>query len=203
MQTVALAKACDCFITAVDANRKYLDELHERAEAAGIAERIETLAVDMSALPFRPESFDLIWAEGSAYIMGFETALADWRRFLKPGGCIAVSELVWLRPDRPAEAVEFFGSEYPPMADIEANLETVRRCGYELLGHFTLPHAAWWEHYYAPLEAKLPTLLEKYVGDDEALQIIATTKREIEMRRRFGDWYGYEFFVGQLIPRTN
>lgn len=203
MQTVALAKACDGFVMAVDTNQEYLDELQQRAKAAGVAERIETVTADMNTLSFRPESFDLIWAEGAAYIMGFKMALGAWQRFLKPGGCIAVSELVWLRPDPPAEVAEFFGSEYPVMADIKANLQTVRKCGYEPLGHFTLPDTAWWEYYYTPLKAKLPTLLEKYAGDDEALRIIVTTKREIEMRRRFGDWYGYEFFVGQFLTRTS
>ncbi len=198
MQTVALAKACNGLITAVDVFQEYLDALQVRAEAAGVAERIETLTADMSALPFGPESFDLIWAEGSAYIMGFETALVAWRRFLRPAGCIAASELVWLRPDPPAEVTEFFASEYPAMADVETNVETVRQCGYEPLGHFTLPDAAWWEHYYTPLAAKLPTLRERYAGDDAALGIIATTEREIDMRRRFGDWYGYAFFVGRF-----
>lgn len=202
MQTVTLAQACDGVITAVDASREYLDQLQARAEAACVAKRIEILTADMTALPFDPARFDLIWSEGAAYVMGFEAALLAWRRFLKPGGCIAVSELVWLRPDPPAEVAAFFRDEYPAMTDIAANLETVRRCGYRPLGHFTLPDAAWWDHYYTPLQAKLPALREKYAGDDAALDLIATTEREIDMRRRFGDCYGYAFFVGRTPMDT-
>ena len=199
MQTMTLAKALHGRITAVDVNREYLDALAQRAAAAGVGERIEPLAADMTVLPFPPQSFDLIWAEGSAYIMGFAKALEDWRRFLKPGGGIAVSELVWLQPDPPAEAAAFFGEEYPAMTDEGANLATLRACGYEPMGHFTLPDAAWWEDYYTPLEAKLPALRARYAGDDAALGIVETTAREIEIRRRYGDSYGYVFFVGRRL----
>jgi ubiquinone/menaquinone biosynthesis C-methylase UbiE len=197
MQTAALAKAVDGDVAAVDIHREYLNELKERAKVAGIASQIAILAGDMKASPFAPERFDLIWSEGAAYIMGFEKALAEWKRLLKPGGYIAVSELVWLQPDAPTELAAFFGSEYPAMTNVEANLRTIRACGYDLGGHFTLPDAAWWEHYYTPLQAKLPSLRERYAGDREALGIIDTTEREIEMRRRFPNWYGYEFFVGR------
>ena len=95
MQTVALAKAlADGHLMAVDIHQEYLDELKERAKAARVAERIDILAGDMHALPFPPQSFDLIWSEGAAYIMGFGKALVAGKRFLKTNGYIAVSELV-------------------------------------------------------------------------------------------------------------
>jgi len=37
----------------------------------------------MRHLAVAAAGFDLIWSEGAAYIMGFERALTDWRRFLK------------------------------------------------------------------------------------------------------------------------
>ena len=199
MQTIALAKATNAHITAVDLNQEYLDELKERARSESVSESIEILLQDMNKLAFEQESFNLIWAEGSAYSMGFENALKEWKRFLMPGGFIALSELVWLRADPPNKLAEFFENEYPPMTDIQTNLETIERCGYEIIEHFTFPDSAWWDHYYTPLEQKLPALNEKYLGDNEALSIIDMTKREIEMRKLFGDWYGYEFFIGQKV----
>lgn len=199
MQTIALAEATNSHITAVDLNQEYLDELKQSAESAGVSKSIEILCQDMCKLDFDEESFDLIWAEGSAYSIGFENALGTWKRFLKPGGYIAASELVWLRPDPPNEVAEFFGKEYPPMTDVDANLTIIKRCGYEIVDHFTLPDSAWWDHYYTPLEAKLTVLYKKYSGDTEALSIIDMTKREIEMRKLFSKWYGYEFFIGRKI----
>lgn len=197
MQTVALAKAAGGYITAVDTSPEYLCELAERAEAAGVADRIDIVKGDMNDLPVAPASFDAIWSEGAAYIMGFRNALAAWWEFLKPGGVIAVTELVWLQPDPPAEAAAFFGGEYPAMVDVAANLAALRNCGYEPAAHFTLPDHAWWQHYYAPLEAKLPALRDKHRGDDDALRVVDSAAREIEVRRKFPDAYGYEFFIGR------
>lgn len=197
MQTVALARAIGGRITAVDLLPEYLAELRTRAARAGVGSRIAALVGDMQALPFAAGSFDLVWCEGAAYIAGFERALAAWRNLLRPGGSLAVTELVWLRPHPPAVLAEFWEAEYPAMVGVEARLTALRAAGYHPTGHFTLPDAAWWEHYYTPLAAKLPGLRERYTGDRAALGIVAATEREIDMRRRFPDWYGYEFFVAR------
>jgi len=197
MQTLALARALDARITALDNHQEYLDELKMRTDMEGLADRIEIVAGDMRDLPFPEHSFDLVWAEGAAYIMGFDKALLSWKKLLKNQGHIAASELVWLRPDRPVELAQFFCSEYPDMTDIETNLATIRDCGYEPIGHFTLPDADWWTDYYAPLEAKLPSLMQTYADDGAALEIIEMTRTEIEMRRRYAQFYGYEFFVAR------
>ena len=55
----------------------------------------------MWALPFDQASFDLIWAEGTAYVMGFGEALHSWRKFLKGSVCLAATEVTWLRPEPP------------------------------------------------------------------------------------------------------
>lgn len=202
MQTLALARALNGKIVAVDIHKEYLDELETRAEAEGFAERLEVVLGDMQALSFREHYFDLVWSEGAAYIMGFENALRSWKKLLKPQGYIAISELVWLCVDPPDEVAEFFGSEYPVMTDIEANLTTLRSCGYESVGHFTLPDVAWWDDYYTPLQAKLPSLLQKYSDDTVALEVIEMARREIALRQRYSNEYGYEFFVARADVST-
>lgn len=131
--------------------------------------------------------------------MGFENALNVWNTFLKPDGFIAASELVWLKPNPPTELLEFFQNEYPSMKNVETNISIVVNSGYELVGNFTLPDSAWWDHYYTPLEAKLSGLTEKFNDDGLVLSIIEATKLEIEMRRRYSSWYGYEFFIGRKV----
>lgn len=197
-QTLALAGALPGPITAVDVFPEYLDELTARAAAAGLSDRITASRADMNDLPFPPASFDLLWSEGAAYIMGVENALRSWKPLLKPGGCLVFSELLWLRPDPPMEVGAFFKQEYPAMGNVASNAALVEKYGYRLLDHFTLPDRAWWDDYYGPLEAKLPGLREKYRDDSEALGLVAMTEREIEMRRRFPEAYGYEFFIAQV-----
>ena len=83
------------------------------------------------------------------------------------------------------------------MLDVEANLELVRRSGYTVLGHFLLPESAWWDHYYTPVQAKLPGLREAYRDDPKALEVIELHQREMDLYRQYSDYYGYAFFVMQ------
>jgi SAM-dependent methyltransferase len=53
---------------------------------------VKGIVGNMENLPFQEEEFDLIWSEGAIYNIGFERGLNEWRKFLKPGGYIAVSE---------------------------------------------------------------------------------------------------------------
>lgn len=195
MQTMALAEACSGSIIAVDTCDEYLDELRQRIEQANLSDRVEVKNADMATLDLPEETFDLIWCEGAAYIMGVSAALQAWRPLLRDKGYLAFTELVWLKENPASTVAEFFDIEYPAMTSIEAIQETVREGDYELVGDFTLPDSAWWTDYYIPLEAKLPSLRQKYVGDGEALGIIAMAEAEIDMRRRFGLSYGYHFFV--------
>jgi hypothetical protein len=110
-----------------------------------------------------------------------------------------VSEVAWLTPDVPDEIYDFFRHEYPGMTDIPSNLRRIEACGYEIVGHFTLPDAAWWTHYYDPLAEQLSAKREAYALDPQALRFIDESAREQQLRRQYGDTYGYEFFVTRLL----
>jgi len=199
-QTLVLAEELhDASITAIDVHQPYLEELRARAAAAGDLDRVAPTNMPMEEMTFAPETFDLIWAEGSAYIMGFSKAVAAWRRLLTRRGYLAVTELVWLTENKPVEAAEFFRQEYPAMMDRAGVAESIRIGGYELIANFTLPDSAWWEPYYTPLLARLPALESKHAGDAASLEVIATARREVEIRRRFASSYGYEFFVARNV----
>jgi ubiquinone/menaquinone biosynthesis C-methylase UbiE len=111
--TILLAKELDAKITAVDFLPEFLAELLSRAKSNGVAEQITTLNCSMDALPFSDEEFDVIWSEGAIYNMGFEAGVAAWRRFLKPGGKLIVSEITWLSASRPSELQSHWDEEYP------------------------------------------------------------------------------------------
>jgi SAM-dependent methyltransferase len=99
--TLVLADALDACIAAVDIFPAFLRRLDDDAERRGVADLITTVAASLDALPFADETLDAIWSEGAIYNIGFERGLGLWRRSLKPGAVIAVSELTWLtRPLR-------------------------------------------------------------------------------------------------------
>ncbi|MFC1896788.1 SAM-dependent methyltransferase, partial [Thermodesulfobacteriota bacterium] len=87
--------------------------------------------------------------------------------------------------------------EYPEMRNIESTLSAIRRAGYSVIGHFVLPESAWWRHYYTPLEKKLVALREDYKDNPEALVMIELHEREIDLFRKYSDYYGYVFYVTQ------
>jgi len=127
--------------------------------------------------------------------MGFREALAAWKPLLAEKGYMAITHLCWLRDKPPEEIRRFWAENFPAMASVEDNLRIIGETGYEEIGHFTLPTAAWWNDYYDPLEKNLVRLRQKYANDAEALKWIAASQSEIDMYRKYSNYYGYVFFV--------
>jgi SAM-dependent methyltransferase len=197
MQTLELARLTHGKIIAVDAHQPFLDELNRQVRQSGLEGRIITANQSMFALDFPEANFDVIWSEGAIYIIGFEAGLRAWRRFLKPGGCVAVSEITWLRPDPPLEIRAYWDQDYPAISDLDQNLARVRSAGYRPLGHFVLPPSDWMDAYYIPLEARLEMLRQKYRREAQALAQLAEHQREIDLFRRYHEWYSYVFYTMQ------
>ncbi len=196
-QTLQLAKHLDGTIVAVDNHQPFLDELERRAEAEGVSDKIQVYLRDMSDLELAKGGFDLIWSEGALYVMGFRKGLAACFELLRPGGLLAVTEISWLQPDPPAECTNYFANEYPDLVDIDANLASMKTCGYEEIAHFTLPESAWWKSYYHPLENRLQSFRKMYVADPQRLEMIDSVQMEIELYRKYSSYYGYVFYLMQ------
>lgn len=94
LATLLLAQHTKVQITALDNEPSALEALQQQAEQRGFSQRITGCCASMTELPFNPASFELIWAEGSAYIMGVEAALSHWRSVLVPQGYLVLSDLV-------------------------------------------------------------------------------------------------------------
>lgn len=192
--SVELAQISGGHVTATDIHQPYLDEVNRKARALGIGEQVTTVRADMADLPFDPESFDLIWSEGAAYIMGLEKALAHWKRFLTPGGYLVVSEAVIHRDDPPEELRTFWAEGYPDVRTVEENLTGIKKLGYEVLGHFPLPEQCW-HFFYDDLEKHMEGMEERYQNDPKGQAVLEENRKEIALYRRFPGYYGYEFFV--------
>jgi SAM-dependent methyltransferase len=194
-EVVTLAAHAPVRIVALDNHPPYIDELNRQARARGIADRVAGRVGDMQRLAFPPGSFELIWCEGSIYIVGFETGLRDWHALLTPGGHIAVTEVCWTTPDPPAECAAFWAQEYPAIDHVPKRLAVIDACGYEPVAHFTLPASAWWDEYYGPLERKIAEFQARHSDETDAWELAASVQREIDMWKAHSDCYGYEFFV--------
>ena len=194
MQTVELLRLSSGTVVACDLLPQMIARVTKAAESAGLADRLQTVLADMNDVTFASESFDVIWSEGAIYILGFERGLARMKQFVKPGGYVAVSEAVWLDPNPPPEAVEFW-TEYPEIDTVEAKCQVVSRLGYEMVNYFVLPATSWTEFYYDPLAERLPEYEQKWKGIPEAESVLTEARNEISIFHKYSRCYSYAFFV--------
>ncbi|MFJ7494251.1 bifunctional class I SAM-dependent methyltransferase/N-acetyltransferase [Streptomyces sp. NPDC097727] len=188
-----LAAEAGAEVTAVDLHEPFLDELREAAEARGLGDRINTVRADMAELSgpdFPDGSFDLVWAEGSAYIIGFDTALRDWKRLLAPGGSLVVSECVWTT-DAPTDEARVFWEQEASLRPVSANTAAAVAAGYHVLGVWVQPDSDW-DEYYVPLAGHVEAADASAPGMGWAL---AASREELAMRRDHGTEYGYACYV--------
>lgn len=188
--TRVLAKESSARVTALDTDEGALKRLRARTSADHVDDRIDTLCLDMAKLPELQGSFDVIWAEGSAYIVGVERALKDWRPLLEPGAVLVFSDMVWrtTRPDADVQA--FWTSEYPAMTTAAKRVEQAQRAGYRVLSHIDMGQSAL-DAYYLPLEARLQELQTQLAGHP----VLDDLQRELGAYRQSEGQFGYEMFV--------
>lgn len=197
MQTLILAEELKTKIVAIDTYRPLLDRLDEAAARGGLD--IETRELSMIDMPFGEESFDLLWAEGSIFVIGLERGLKEFRAYLRPGGYLAFTELCWFVDDPPAEARTYFASVYPEIRPAEEVRRMAADTGYRVIDSFNLPNSAWWDDYYTPMLQRMEELEARNAGVAEAEAVYAHCRGEIDIFRRHSKNYGYTFFVLQRI----
>jgi len=194
-QTLTLAKKLDADITAVDIHQPYLDILSHLAYHLKPKGSIETIAASMDDLPFPKNHFDLFWSEGAVYIIGFEKGLQYFQQFLKPGGYIAVTEISWFRNDAPDELKEFWQNEYPDIKTVDQNINVIKELGFELVDHFPLPASDWLDEFNNPLQQRIQYFRSQNLKDQESIEILDMTEQEIQLFKKYSDFYGYEFYT--------
>jgi SAM-dependent methyltransferase len=189
--SLVLAAEANAHVTALDLHRPFLDELDAAAARRGLAAQIHTVLASMAEPPFPDRPFDLVWAEGSAYNIGFDTALRRWRRLLAPGGVLVVTECEWATTTPSPQAAAFWADAYP-LRTTEQNIAAAREAGYRVAGVHPLPERDWWDEYYTAILDRLATADPTIPGMPEA---IAAERAEIALRREHGQDYRYTGYV--------
>jgi len=198
-QTITLAKNTNGHITAVDLFPEFLDKLNLRSVELGFRERIKTIEKSMEDLPFDNEEFDLIWSEGAIYNIGFKRGVQEWKKYLKTGGYLAVSEITWITNSRPKEIEEFWNEEYPEIDTVSNKIRILEENGYAPVGHFILSQNSWIENFYKPIEKRFSTFLEKHNNSEMARNIVEEHKEEIRKYKKYKDYYNYGFYIAKKL----
>jgi ubiquinone/menaquinone biosynthesis C-methylase UbiE len=198
-QTLELARLSPSQVLALDNHEPYLRRLSQRARKENLGKKITTIKGDMHNLPFSEAEFDLIWSEGSIYIIGFEKGLREWRKYLKSRGYLVITELIWLHDQPPREATDFWGNEYPDMQSDGECKDRINQSGFQLIRDFLLPREAWWEGYYQPLEQQVIHLKKEYAGHPSMLNLLDLVETEIRIYKEYNAHFGYAFYIMQKV----
>jgi len=174
--TMELARLSNGQITGLDINQSSLDRVVRKIETAGLSDRVKILKCSILDMDFPDGSFDIIWAEGSIWIIGFEKGLREWRRFLKPNGFLVVHD---------------------DAGNVTEKLEMVSNCGYNLLEHFILGEDIWWMEYFAPLEKLIKEIRARNVNSAKTLAELDHDQMEIDMFKKNPGQYTSALFIMQ------
>jgi len=172
--TLELARLSQGEVMGIDIDRLALDRFRTKIKEAGLTNRIQAVDCSVLDIHFPHESFDIIWAEGSIAVIGFEKGLKEWRRLLKTGGFLIVHD---------------------DLGDLTEKRRQISQCGYELINHFILSEDIWWNEYYAPLEKKLSEVRVKPISDQKTMAVLSDDQCEIDRFKRNPERYRSVFLI--------
>ncbi|WP_181902215.1 MerR family transcriptional regulator [Thalassotalea euphylliae] len=195
LATKVLVQHLSADITAVDNEESTLASVKEMLQSqtqTTLRSSVNTLCASMTSLPFEPNSFELIWSESSAYIMGVEKALATWQPLLTDNGILVFSDLVLLTDKPSKEVADYWRKDYPEIQTVDTRRGQITKAGYQLIADFTFQQTSW-DNYYLPLQQRIKELSAS-MASSSALADIA---REVDFYLSYQKEYGYQMFILQ------
>jgi len=197
--TIQLARSLNAKITAIDFLPDFIEVLKGNAENEGLINKINPLVCSMENLRFDDEEYDVIWSEGAIYNIGFEKGINDWRRFLKPGGLLVISEITWITSDRPFEIQKYWQAEYPEIDTASSKINILEKSGYSPVAYFVLPEYCWLENYYRPMQSGFAEFLARHSYSEKAQTIVGAENKEIALYEKYRAHYSYGVYVARKL----
>jgi ubiquinone/menaquinone biosynthesis C-methylase UbiE len=172
--TLELARLGQGEVIGIDIDQTALDKFASNIAESGLSDRVRALNCSLIDMNFTEESFDIIWSEGSIYVIGFERGLKEWKRFLKPGGFMVIHD---------------------EQGDVNEKLVQISTCGYDLLGSFLLSKETWWKEYFAPLEKSITEAQTEYSNNLKVLEEIHQAQGELDTFKKNPERNSSVYFV--------
>lgn len=168
--SIILAELTNGNITGVDIDKEALKILESKIADKGLERRISTVNCSMSEMKFPESSFDIIWAEGSIAVMGFDKGLVAWKPFLKSNGYLVVHD----------------DSE-----GFDDKAGSIPGCGFKLIDHFFISKDEWRKLYYNYLESEINKkyLMKNIKPDEEGKKLINELNIFREDRQKYSSVY--------------
>ena len=161
--TIELAKMSKGRIIGIDTDQHLLDILAKRIKKEGLSKQVEIKNCSLFDIDFPEETFDIIWAEGSIWIIGFRKGLQVWNPLLKPKGFLVIHD-----------SIRTFSNE----------LDVSSKLAYILVDHFELPEDAWLKQYCEPLEIIIKEQSEKAKDNITLKRLLDEYQNEVNIIRK-------------------
>jgi SAM-dependent methyltransferase len=160
-----LAARFRCRVVAVDRHEPFLRYDAAKLRDRGLVALVSLVRADGRCLPVPDGAFDAGYCIGAPSIVGLDDCLRELRRAVRPGGVIAVSDVVWReKPDGPLGPEWQWVAQQQPRIDAEEYAATIAACGLTVERVHIHPRSAW-DAYYAPM---LATADEERASGDAA-----------------------------------
>ncbi len=175
--TLELARLSNGEITGIEIDQDALDKLNQKIKQKGLTDRVKIFNRSIYDTQFADETFDILWEEGVIHLLDFKKVMTECTRILKVNGYMITGE-----------------------ANNWANkkIEKYPKFGFKIVKQITWAEECWWKEYYAPLEAKINILREKYDKVDK-IEEIKRHLREIEMVKKNPSSFDCTTYIMQKI----
>lgn len=197
-QTMTLGHNTSCEIIGIDLWQDFIEKFNRNSFNQNLQDRVKGIVGNMENLPFHEEELDLIWSEGSIYNIGFERGINEWRKYLKIGGYIAVTENTWFSEERPEEIQEFWQKAYPEIDTIPNKVAQMQKAGYLPIATYMLPETIWTD-YYSKQALRIDDFLKKHKGNKTAEDFASSQLYESNLYHKYKAYYGYMFYIGKRV----
>jgi ubiquinone/menaquinone biosynthesis C-methylase UbiE len=165
-----LASKYGCRITGLDATQRMVEEAIRRTEEAGLADKISYKLGNALDMPFRADTFDVVWGQDAwCYITDKERLIQECARVVKPGGAVAFTDWLETGPMTDEEwlALHTF-MVFPYMETLDGYAGLVEAAGLAVVEKedLTPDFAAHVQIYLDMLQNELkPGIIEAYGGE--------------------------------------
>ncbi len=202
---LTLADKFHCIVTGVEARVEFAEEARRRAVFEDLEHFVNFIDAEPDHLPFDDFYFDLALKVGQTAPRSSREIVAELRRIVRPGGWIALSEVVWKSdpqttpgPAAPGPEINEWPSEFAPnlMIGMEERIAEFREAGFAV-DLAELESDSSWERYYA-LQAKAILVNRREYGESsEAQSTLDQWQKELHFYHTGGgkDSLGYACFL--------
>lgn len=195
-QSIMLFEDTTAHIYVIDYRKEYIELLKKEFTTQKLINYISPILLENNNPPFSMGHLDLVWTESMTREISFHQFLSNWGQFVKEDGYIVTCAYCWNNSNPPSEVANFFDKHSINIDHYSNRISQMLECGFTPISHFIMPEECWW-NFFCPIDINTESISNKYKANTEVIQFLKDMDQEIDMFEKYGDYYGYAFFIGK------